>query len=93
MPRICKPSNLGPAPLQKLRAAPSNSALPFALLTPLIPLLPPPAATLLTISPTFHADLIEDTPALLELDYTSQFNTGFNFPPLLDTETDCVAIS
>ncbi len=93
MPRVRKPSNLRPALLRELRAAPSNSASPFALLTPLIPLLPPPVAALPTISPTFHADLIEDTPVLLELDYANQFNAGLNFPPLLDTKTDCAAIS
>ncbi len=93
MPRICKPSNLRPTPLRKLHAASSNLASPFALLTPLIPLLPPPAAALPTILPTFHADLIEDTLVMLKLDYASQFNAGLKFPPLLDTETDCALIS
>ncbi len=90
---VCKSSNLRPVPLRELRAAPSNLASPFALLTPLIPLPPPLAAAIPTISPKFHADLIEDTIVLLELDYVSQFNTGLNFPSLLDTETDCTVIS
>lgn len=35
----------------------------------------------------------EDTPVLLDIDYARQFNAGLNFPPLLDTETDCAVIS
>lgn len=93
MPCVCKPSNLRPTPLQELRIAPSNLASSYALLTLLIPLPPPLTAALPTISPTFHADLIEDTLVLLELDYARQFYAGLNFPPLLDTETDCAAIS
>ncbi len=93
MLRVCKLSNLRPAPLRELCAAPSNLASPFALLTLLISLPPPPAVALPTISPTFHADLIEDTPVLLKLNYASQFNAGLNFLLLLNTETDCTAIS
>ncbi len=90
---IRKLSNLRRAPLQEFRAASSNLFSPFALLTLLIPLLLSSVAVLPTILPTFHADLIEDIHVLLELDYASQFNAGLNFPPLLDTETDCAAIS
>lgn len=90
---ICKPSNLRPAPLREFHTALSNLALPFILRTSLILLPPPPAAAPTTILPICYADFIENTPVLLELSYTSQFNTDLNFFSLLDPKTDYTAIN
>ncbi len=93
IPHVCQPSNLHSALLQELDTALLNFTLPFILLTPLIPLLLPPAVVVPTTLPTFYANLIEDISVLLELDNASQFNADLNFPPLLDTKTDCAIIS
>ena len=89
---VKKPTIQRPA-LQELRPAPSQNNL--NLTTPFAPFVlspPPPPPAPPTALPTLPANLIEDTPILLAIDYADWFHTGFNLPLELDVETDWSSI-
>lgn len=99
MLHVCKPTNFSFAPLREFHTALLQynfySISSFALYTSLIYLIirPPPLSVLPTSLLIISANLIEDLPVLLEINYANWFIADVNIPFLLDMETNRLSIS